>query len=145
MGIVILPRLELYWTTIHPLIATSGIASVMPLVRFEQLFCFLHLNDSSHQLPVGDPGHDKLFKLRKLLDLITPRFESEYFPHKQVSIDEAMIPFKGRLGFKQYIKHKSTKWEIKVFTLCDATNGYVYRLQVHTGVVYQIPCRCGKV
>ena len=81
MGIVVLPRLELYWTTSHPLIATSGIASVMPRVRFERLFCFLHLNDSSHQLPSGNPGHDKLFKVRKLLDLVVPRFESECPSH----------------------------------------------------------------
>ena len=44
-----------------------------------------------------------------------------------------MIPFKGRLGFKQYMKDKPTKWGIKAFTLSDATNGYVYRLQVYTG------------
>ena len=51
----------------------------------------------------------------------------------QISIDEAMIPFKSRLGFKQYMKDKPTKWGIKVFTLCNSTNGYVYRLQVYTG------------
>ena len=133
MGIVVLPRLELYWTTSHPLIAQSGIASVMPRVRFEQLFRFLHLNDNNNQVPIGDPRYDRLFKVRKLLHIVTPKFESEYVPHKQVSVDEAMIPVKGRLGFKQYMKDKPTKWGIKVFTLCDATNGYVYQLQVYTG------------
>jgi len=44
-----------------------------------------------------------------------------------------MIPYKGRLSFKQYIKNKPTKWGIKVFVLSDATNGYVYRLQIYTG------------
>ena len=47
-------------------------------------------------------------------------------------MDEVMIKFKGRLGFKQYMKDKSTKWGIKVFVLNDARNGYVYRLQVYT-------------
>ena len=50
-----------------------------------------------------------------------------------MTIDEAMIPFKGRLGFKQYMKDKPIKWGIKVFTLSDATNGYIYRLQAYTG------------
>ena len=130
MGIVVLPRREMYWSSTHPLIATPGIASVIPLVRFQQIFRFLHLNDSSQQVPSGSPGHDKV---RKLLHLVTPRFESEYVLHKEITIDEAMIPFKGRLGFKQYMKDKPTKWGIKVFTLCDARNGYVYRLQVYTG------------
>ena len=51
------------------------------------------------------------------------RFESEYKTNEQVSIDEAMIPFKGRLGFKHYMKDKHNKWGIKVFVLSDATNG----------------------
>ncbi len=38
-----------------------------------------------------------------------------------------MSPFKGRLGFKQYMKAKPTKWGIKVFVLADSINGYVYR------------------
>ena len=44
-----------------------------------------------------------------------------------------MIRFKGRLGFKQYMKDKPTKWGIKVFTLSDTVNGYVYRFQIYTG------------
>ena len=53
--------------------------------------------------------------------------------HQQCSIDEAMIPYKGRLGFKQYIKNKPTKWGIKVFVLADVTVCYVKRLQIYSG------------
>jgi len=77
---------------------------------------------------VGQPGY-VLFNVRKFLDLIVPLFESQ----ENVSIDEAMIPFKGRLRFKQHMKDRPTKWGIKVFVLADATNGYVSRLQVYTG------------
>ena len=44
-----------------------------------------------------------------------------------------MIPFKGRLGFKQYMKVKPTKWGIKVWVLADVVNGYIPKLQVYTG------------
>ena len=40
MGIVVLPRLELYWMTTHPLIATSGIASVMSCLALDLNNCF---------------------------------------------------------------------------------------------------------
>ena len=133
MGIVELPRLELYWQTKHPLIATTGISSVMSLIRFEQLYRFLHLANSDDQVPAGSPGHDKLFKVRRLLDLVLPKFQSEYTLHAPVTIDEAMIPFKGRLSFKQYIKNKPVKWGIKAFVLSDAATGYVYKMQVYTG------------
>ncbi len=71
--------------------------------------------------------------MRKLLDLVVPLFQSEYVIHQGCTVGEAMIPFKGRLGFKQYIRNKPVKWGIKVFVLADATNGYVKNLQVYTG------------
>ena len=133
MGIIQLPRLEMYWQQSHTLLTTPGVSSIMSLVRFEQIFRFLHLANSDLQIPAGEPGYDRLFKVRGLLDIVTPLFEAEYNLHEQVTIDEAMIPFKGRLSFKQYMKDKPVKWGIKVFTLSDATNGYVYRIQIYTG------------
>ena len=44
-----------------------------------------------------------------------------------------MIPFKGHLSFKQYMKDMPTKKGIKVFVLSDASNGYVYRFQIYAG------------
>jgi len=66
-----------------------------------------------------------------VLDL--PITTPNYTPHQAVTVDKAMIPFKGRLNFKQYMKNKPTKWGIKVFVLCDATNGYIYRMQIYKG------------
>ena len=132
LGVCRLPRLGLYWTTKFPL-DVHGVADVMSINLFQQLFRCLHLADNSAQIPVGQPGHDRLFKVRGLLDLLIPKFESEYHIHQECTIDEAMIPFKGRLAFKQYMKAKPTKWGIKVFVLADATNGYIRTFQIYTG------------
>ena len=102
MGILKLPRLELYWTMKYPWIRTPGISNVMSKTRFEQLFRFLHLNDNSLQKPVSHPQHCRLFKVKKMLDMIQPLFYFEYRMQQQCNIDESMIPFKGRLRFKQY-------------------------------------------
>ena len=124
----------MYWQTTNPLITTSGVSSIMSTIRFQQIFCYLHLADNAHQIPADQPGHDKLYKVRNLLDILSRQFQYNYTPTEDVTIDEAMIPFKGRLGFKQYyMKDNSTKWGIKAFTLSDATNGYLYRLQVYNG------------
>jgi hypothetical protein len=58
---------------------------------------------------------------------------NEYNPHREVSIDEAMIGFSGRLGFKQYVPLKPTKRGIKVWVRADPHNGYVGDFQVYTG------------
>ena len=133
MGIVHLPRQEMYWQQSHPLLQGTQIPEIMTLVRFEQIWRFLHLADSEKQIPQGQPGHDKLYKVRAFLDLLSERMQSVYRPNREVSIDEAMIPFKGRLSFLQYMKAKPTKWGIKLFVLADAHNGYVYRYQVYAG------------
>ena len=107
---------------------TPGLSSLMGKYVFEQFWRFLHLADNHL-----DDKTDKLFKVRPFLDLVMTQFSVQYTLHQPVTIDEAMIPYKGRLTFKQYMKNKPTKWEIKVFVLSDATNGYIYRLQIYTG------------
>ena len=69
--------------------------------------------------------------MRKLLDILESRFDTENVLNQQCTVDEVMIPFKGRLGFKQY--DKSVRWGIKVWVLADAKNGYVKNLQIYTG------------
>jgi hypothetical protein len=54
----------------------------------------------------GTPGFDKLFKVQPFLESI---HSSQYVPHKEVAIDEAMIKFKGRSSLKQYMPMKPIK------------------------------------
>ena len=128
MGIIKLPRLEMYWQVANEHIKTPGISRIIGKTKFEQIFRFLHLADNTQ-----DPGNDKLYKIRRFATLLKTQFEAQYTVHQHVTIDEAMIPFKGRLSFKQYMKAKPTKWGIKVFVISDATNGYVYQIQIYTG------------
>ncbi|XP_065891659.1 piggyBac transposable element-derived protein 4-like [Dysidea avara] len=108
MGILRLPRLEMYWSGDCEFLVTPGLSSVMSRCTFEQIWRFLHLADN--QL---DDKTDKLFKVRPFLDLVTAQFSAQYTLHQPVTIDEVMIPYKGRLTFKQYMKNKPAKWGIK--------------------------------
>lgn len=57
-----------------------------------------------------------------------------YKCHKEVSVDESMVKFKGRLFFKQYLPSKpSSKWGIKVWSLCDSRTGFLLKFQAYTG------------
>ncbi|XP_033759441.1 piggyBac transposable element-derived protein 3-like [Pecten maximus] len=44
-----------------------------------------------------------------------------------------MIAFHGRLGFRQYLPAKPTKYGIKVWMRADSENGFVNEFQIYTG------------
>ena len=102
--------------------------------RFSLLMKFLHLNDNSQYIKKGEPGHDPLYKLRPFLTPLIAHFQSSYTLHREVSVDESMIGFKGRLGFIQYMPKKPTKWGMKAFVLSDAHTGYMYNWHLYTGM-----------
>ena len=43
----------------------------------------------------GQPGFHRLQKVKGVLDMVRERFTAVYSPHACISVDEAMIPFKG--------------------------------------------------
>lgn len=106
---------------------------VMKRDRFSLLMKFLHLNDNEQYIRKGQPGHDPLYKLRPFLQPLLTNFQHHYTLHREVSVDETMIGFKGRLGFLQYMPKKPTKWGLKAFVLSDAHSGYIYNWNLYTG------------
>ena len=98
MGVVNMPQAANYWNRRWPFYSTN-ISSVMTRDRFLLVLKFLHLVDNDHQIPRGQTGFDKLFKIRPLLDQLVKNWQSTYYPGREVSVDESMISFKGRLSF----------------------------------------------
>ena len=58
------------------------------------------------------------------------------------SIDEQIIPFKGRSSLKQYNKNKPHKWGFKVFTRAGVS-GMMYDFEVYTGKSMKLPGSLG--
>ena len=131
-GVKQMPRIHHYWSP-DPRFGDPYISSIMPKTRFLKINQYLHLRDTTNTPARNDPNYDPLFKVRPLIDLLLPRFRAVYVPGKNISIDEAMIGFKGRLFFKQYMPAKPTKWGIKVWELCEASTGYCANFEVYTG------------
>jgi hypothetical protein len=132
MGLVNLPTLEDHWVTTWPY-SSQTCSKVLKRDRFTLILKFLHLNNNAHYIPKGQSGHDPLYKLRPLLDPLIGNFQAAYTLNREVSVDEAMVGFKGRLSFLQYLPRKPTKWGMKAFVLADSSNGYVYNWKLYTG------------
>ena len=67
MGIVPLPNYRCYWSK-TPGLKNCVISEIMCRNRFEQITKYFHLNDSTQNLPRTHPEHDKLHKVRPILD-----------------------------------------------------------------------------
>ncbi len=56
--------------------------------------------------------------IKPFLDLMRDRCQAVMQPGEDVAVDEALILWKGCLGFRQFIKTKRARFGIKVFVLC---------------------------
>ena len=113
MGVSRLPTIYDYWKR-DPFLRYSPIADRISRKRFRDLFRFLHFADNETLVPRGVDGHDRLGKVRPLIDYLSGRFADVYHPHCEVAVDEAMIKFQGRSSLKQYMPMKPVKRGIKV-------------------------------
>ena len=130
MGLVHKPRINDYWAK-NRIISSTFASTLMVRDRFKMILAFFHLNDNTNYVPAGNPRHDPLFKLRPLVDTLLARFKAVYIPSEKICIDEALCPWRGRVGFRVYIKNKPVKWGIKLYELCESVSGYVFNFEVY--------------
>ena len=55
-----------------------------------------------------------------------------------------MIAFRGRCGFRQYIRGKPQPWGIKAYVLSESRTGYMYNLIIYYGKETQLLTRPGQ-
>ena len=132
MGVNKLPEIEDYWKK-DPHLHYGPIADRITRDRFRDISRYLHFVDNSTLVPRGSPGHDRLGKVRPMIDHLSSKFASTYTPHCETAVDEAMIKFQGRSSLKQYMPMKPVKRGIKVWVLGDSHNGYFSRFDIYTG------------
>ena len=129
MRLVRKPSLSYYFQNSFWLTRTPGFGFLMSRNQYQLMRSFLNFSNNA-----DDDGNDRLFKIRKVLELVEKTYTSCYHPHKELSVDETMVKFKDRLFFKQYLPSKPlSKWGVKVFSLCDSTTGFLLKFRVYTG------------
>ena len=133
MGIINFPKIEDHWVTTWPY-CNDTCSRIMTRDRFSLIMKFLHVNDNKKIIKKGNPGYDPIFKIRPLYENLISNFKLAYNLGREVSIDESMIGFKGRLYFIQYMAKKPTKWGMKAFVLADANTGYTYNWRLYAGI-----------
>lgn len=115
-----------YWST-DPSIETPFFSKIMSRNRFLQIMQSWHFcnnNDIS-------PNPHRLVKVQPVIDYFKEKFNNVYKPDQQLSLDECVIPWRGRLSIKTYNPAKITKYGILVRMLSEARTGYVSNFCVY--------------
>ncbi|XP_046666746.1 piggyBac transposable element-derived protein 4-like [Homalodisca vitripennis] len=124
-----LNRLNDYWKT-HRMFNLNCFRDHMSRDRFLIILRCIHF--SHHQNVAQGVQEDRLSKVRMLVDHFNKKMDDVYYPGKELSLDEAMVLWRGRLIFRQYIKGKRHKYGIKLYTLCEP-GGLILRFLVYSG------------
>lgn len=129
MGTIQLPRLQDYWKT-DRLFNIPIFKEQMSRNRFLLILRCLHFFTEPNQ--VNKESRDVLQKIRPIISHFNNKMSSVYYPNKELSLDESMMLWRGRLAFRQYIKNKRHRYGIKLYMLTEP-DGTTLRFHVYTG------------
>lgn len=130
VGTLKFPRVRLFWNTG---LRINLFHETMTRDRFFQLRSNLHCVNN---LEIPENCQDRLYKVRPLYDALRRRC-LELQLEENLCIDEQIVPFRGNLSIKQYVKGKPTPWGIKIFVLCGKS-GMAYDFLIYQGATTEL-------
>ncbi|KAM9329571.1 piggyBac transposable element-derived protein 4-like [Gastrophryne carolinensis] len=110
-GVVGKPLQKWYWTT-NKLLATPFFGTIMSECRFSLIMKNLHFTNNEEFDEATHPA-PKLKKIWEVYQMIIKNFQQSYVPDRDISIDESLMAYKGRLSWIQYIASKRARFGIK--------------------------------
>ncbi|GFS10164.1 PiggyBac transposable element-derived protein 4 [Elysia marginata] len=90
--------------------------------RFLKLSNHLRFDDKSTRQ--SRRAKDAFATFREIWDDFNLNLGKEYIPGPMLTVDEQLMPWRGRCGFLQYLPSKPDKYGLKIFWICDAGKGY---------------------
>ena len=115
MGIIKKPQLTDYWST-DDLLCTPFFHSEFSLTR-DRFLLILHFVRFANYENLGSE-ENCLRKIQPFVDIILSICSNVYKPSQNVTVDESLLLYKGRLYFKQYIPTKRRRFgDKKLFSV----------------------------
>ncbi|KAF7697569.1 PiggyBac transposable element-derived protein 4 [Cucumispora dikerogammari] len=128
MSICKLPCYDMYWETKEESFGQVVISRAMTRSRFEAI----KSNFSIYDVDDNFTKNDSTLADKAIL-YFNSVFGSKYSPGRDLSIDEGICSWKGKLRFKTYNPQKPDKYGIKLYMLCDSKTGYTLKFTLCSG------------
>ena len=127
MGLIKKPEIRDYWST-ELLMSTPYFSHQNSLSRnrYIMILKFIRFND-----PEAAEPNNKMSRIQGILDCLH-NICKQWHPEQDLSIDETLLLFKGRLSCKQFIRIKRARFGVKSFVLTDAS-GYMLYFHPYVG------------
>ena len=111
------------------LFETPGFKKILTQNKLVLIEKYIHFVDIS-QL---DSQYNRTAKIEPIHTYLVERWQSLLTLGRDISVDEALLLWKGRLSWKQFIRTKRARFGIKSFVLADASTGYVWNSILYSG------------
>ena len=99
--------------------------------RFTYIMKYMRFDDKASR--VDRQQTDKLATFRDIWTMFTQQLPKYYIPGSDLCVDEQLVAFRGKCGFRQYIPSKPAKYGLKIWWCCDASTTYPLTAQVYLG------------
>ena len=132
MGMVNLPSIKDYWRK-DEVFNYRPISNKISRTRFLDIHRFLHFVNNECLPSYGETGYSKIQKVKPVLTYLSLKCHELFIPGRDLSVDEAMVKYKGRSSIKQYMPKKPIKRGFKIWMIADADTGYVLKFNVYEG------------
>lgn len=99
--------------------------------RFTDILKYMRFDDKASRAERQET--DKLAQIRDIWTMFTDQLPKYYIPGYDLCVDEQLVAFRGKCGFRQYIPSKPAKYGLKIWWCCDANTSYPLTGQVYLG------------
>lgn len=121
-----LPREDMYWENAADC-NVQLVTNAMSRQTFRDIKRNLHLSDNT-----AIKTDDKMYKVRRYIDMLNTRFSKFGIYSHSLSIDEQMIPYFGRHSCKMFMRGKPVRFGFKAWCLCSS-DGYLFKFMPYCG------------
>ncbi|KAI5625325.1 hypothetical protein C0J50_15184 [Silurus asotus] len=128
MAMVKLPSIIDYWRQ-SSIFTIPFPATILSRDRYRNILWNVHMShpdaDKENDRKSGTSEHDRLFRVKLIMDTIRKTCKAIYHPRRHLAVDERMVACKANTWRTQYMKAMPTKWVFKLFVVAPIpSNGY---------------------
>ena len=95
------------------------------VIRFDDL--------DTRDVRKSEQNEGNLAPIKEIFEMFIEACTVNYKCGEYVTIDESVLPFRGRCSFKVYMPQKPDKYGIKIWSMADAKNSYLSNAQIYQG------------